>query len=183
MFLTKKTLNRLCSLHAWFLLVWLKRKSINPFCRMCRLCDGSLTPVTKISSVFLFFSALINLTSGNAFHTVSCCNSVMTNNNTIFRDFISANRWRILLQKAVQCTLRKPCVGRDWQRHYSILGTLPFRDYSDVTLIPLHGWMLKNYRATNNSTSRVHILQVLRYPLSLLQLTQQHFFFFALNDA
>ena len=39
----------------------------------------------------------------------------------------------------VQCTLRKPCVGCDWQRHYSILGTLPFRDYSDVTLIPLHG--------------------------------------------
>lgn len=76
-----------------------------------------------------------------------------------------------------QCTvhLEKASAGRDWQRHDSIPGTLPVRDYSDVTLIPLHGWMLKNYSATNNSTSRVHILQVLRYPLSLLQPTQQHF--------
>lgn len=63
-----------------------------------------------------------------------------------------------------QCAVhlqKAACAGRDWQRHDSFPGTLPFRDYSDVTLIPLHGWMLKNYRATNNSTSRVHILQVL----------------------
>lgn len=39
----------------------------------------------------------------------------------------------------VQCTLRKAWAGRDWQRHYSIPGTQAFRDYSDVTLIPLHG--------------------------------------------
>lgn len=42
-------------------------------------------------------------------------------------------------QESVQCTLRKACTGCDWQRHYSLLGTLPFRDYNDVTLIPLHG--------------------------------------------
>lgn len=80
--------------------------------------------------------------------------------------------------------LKKASAGRDWQRRDSIPGTLAFRDYSDVTLLPLHGWMLKNYSATNNSTSRVHILQVLRYPLSLLQPTQQHRVFFSpLNDA
>lgn len=129
------------------------------------------------------FSSLFNFTKG--FHIAL----LQFNNNEQWCNFP-----RLYLRKSVknsitkaeqgcvQCTLRKPCVGRDWQRHYSILGTLPFRDYSDVTLIPLHGWMLKNYRATNNSTSRVHILEDLRYPLSLLQLTQQQFFF-ALNDA
>lgn len=78
---------------------------------------------------------------------------------------------------SAQNTLRKRDVRCDWQRHYSILAVLSFRDYNDVTLIPLHGWTLKNYRGTNNSTSRVHILQVLRYPLSLLQLIQQPFLY------
>lgn len=124
-----------------------------------------------------FFSNVSDFTK--SFHMLPCYNSVMTNNNTILQDLNSANWWRNSITKAghdfIERTLRQPRVGRDWQRHYSILGTLPFRDYSDVTLMPLHGWMLKNYRATNNSTSRVHILQVLRYPLSLLQLTTTFF--------
>lgn len=165
-------------IHVWFLFAWVKR---------IFLCSQDCQKYLQCFFSFLFspfFGNLFNFTKD--FHMLPCYNSIMMNNNTVFRDCILANRWKNSITKAgqdcVQCTLRKPCVGRDWQRHYSILGTLPFRDYSDVTLIPLHGWMLKNYGATNNSTSRVHILQVLRYPLSLLQLTQQQFFF-ALNDA
>ena len=133
----------------------------------CILLDVFVIILVKISAVFsnLFICTMISIWPDLSLLCVSML-----------------NQWENCVIKAgqgsAQCTLRKPCVGRDWQRHYSILGTLPFRDYSDVTLIPLHGRMLKNYGATNNSTSRVHILQVLRYPLSLLQLTQQQQFFF-----